>query len=39
VLCRDEAIEAGRGLTERLGGRHIVDDADPTGGITDPVQD
>lgn len=33
---RAEAIEAGRVLAEQLGGRHIVNDAESTGTITDP---
>ena len=36
---RDEALEAGRELAERLGGRHIIEHAEPTGFITDPADD
>ncbi|HEY8589110.1 MAG TPA: DUF2188 domain-containing protein [Naasia sp.] len=36
---RDEAVEQGRATAERSGGRHIVQDEDPTGAITDPGGD
>lgn len=36
---RDEAVEAGRALAEQLGVQHGVDDAEPTGVITDPQDD
>jgi len=36
---KDEAIEEGRQLAERLGGEHRILDAESTGVITDPAQD
>jgi hypothetical protein len=33
---REEAIDAGRELAERLGSQHVVRDSEPTGAITDP---
>ena len=36
---RDEAVEEGRAVAHRLGWAHRVEDAEPTGAITDPQQD
>ena len=36
---KDEAIEEGRQLAERLGGEQRVIEAESTGVITDPGQD
>lgn len=36
---REEAVDAGASLAAELGGRHIVDDAEPTGVITDEGND
>jgi hypothetical protein len=33
---REEAIDAGRTTADELGVEHIVEDAAPTGSITDP---
>ncbi|BDZ47134.1 hypothetical protein GCM10025866_30430 [Naasia aerilata] len=33
---KEEAIEAGAALAEELGSTHTVEDAAPTGVITDP---
>ncbi|WP_194410979.1 DUF2188 domain-containing protein [Microbacterium cremeum] len=33
---REEAIDAGRATADELGARHVVEDAPPTGTITDP---
>lgn len=35
---REEAVEAGRALAEKLGARHVVEDAEPTGAITDAAE-
>ena len=32
---RDEAVDAGRRVADELGVHHVVEDADPTGAITD----
>lgn len=32
---REEAIDAGRSIADRLGVHHVVEDAAPTGAITD----
>lgn len=34
---REEAIDAGRTVADRLGADHIVEEAEPTGAITDPT--
>ncbi|MDH2443873.1 DUF2188 domain-containing protein [Amnibacterium sp. CER49] len=34
---RDEAIEAGRAIARETGGRHLVEETEPTGDITDPA--
>lgn len=36
---REEAIDAGRATADELGWRHIVEDAEPTGVITDPAEE
>lgn len=36
---REEAIDAGRTTADELGWRHVVEDAEPTGVITDPDDD
>jgi hypothetical protein len=33
---RDEAIDAGRAIARETGGRHLIEDTEPTGDITDP---
>lgn len=35
---REEAIDAGRTVADQLGWLHVVDEADPTGAITDPQE-
>ncbi|WP_203581132.1 DUF2188 domain-containing protein [Microbacterium hibisci] len=32
---KEEAADAGRGVADELGVDHVVEDADPTGAITD----
>lgn len=32
---REEAVDAGRSVADRLGVHHVVEDAEPTGAITD----
>jgi isopentenyldiphosphate isomerase len=32
---KEEAVDAGRGVADELGVDHVVEDADPTGAITD----
>jgi hypothetical protein len=36
---REEAIDAGRTVADRLGVRHVVEDAEPTGAITDEASE
>ena len=36
---RDEAVDAGRALAQELGGTHTVEEAEPTGAITDEGDD
>jgi len=36
---RDEAIDEGRTIADQLGWRHVVEDAEPTGVITDPQEE
>jgi len=36
---REEAVDEGRALADSLGVRHIVEDAEATGAITDPQED
>ena len=36
---REEAIDAGRTVADQLGVRHVVEDAEPTGAITDEAGD
>ncbi|MFB8386445.1 DUF2188 domain-containing protein [Microbacterium sp. NPDC055910] len=33
---REEAVDEGRAVADRLGWSHDVEDAEPTGAITDP---
>lgn len=35
---REEAIDAGRTVADQLGWHHVVEEADPTGAITDPQE-
>lgn len=35
---REEAIDAGRTVADQLGWQHVVEEADPTGAITDPQE-
>ncbi|MEX0152541.1 hypothetical protein [Microbacterium sp. LMI1-1-1.1] len=32
---KDEAVDQGRAIADELGGQHFVEDAEPTGAITD----
>jgi len=32
---REEAIDQGRAVADELGSQHIVEDAEPTGAVTD----
>jgi len=32
---KEEAVDAGRGVADELGVHHVVEDAEPTGVITD----
>ncbi|WP_160150830.1 DUF2188 domain-containing protein [Microbacterium timonense] len=32
---KEEAVDAGREVADRLGLHHVVEDAEPTGAITD----
>jgi hypothetical protein len=36
---REEAIDGGRSIADRIGFQHIVEDAEPTGTITDPQEE
>lgn len=36
---RDEAVDAGRTVADRLGVHHVVEDAEPTGAITDEASE
>lgn len=35
---REEAVDRGRAVADELGIRHEVDDAEPTGTVTDPQE-
>lgn len=32
---REEAVDQGRAVADELGSQHIVEDAEPTGAVTD----
>jgi hypothetical protein len=36
---KEEAVDEGRALADELGVHHVVEDAEPTGAITDPQED
>jgi hypothetical protein len=35
---KEEAVDVGRGVADQLGVDHVVEDAEPTGAITDPQE-
>jgi hypothetical protein len=35
---REEAVDEGRTIADQLGWNHVVEEADPTGVITDPQE-